>query len=122
MPALSLLLMAALSCAPPGRPIVTEVYYDAPGVDTGYEFVELWNPGDAAASLAGVRLEAGDGAGPGRWTLKWTGGAADSVAARAHFVIGGALVEPLPNRVITLDLQNGPDAMRLVWPDGAIEV
>jgi len=122
MTALSLLLTAALSCAPPTHPIVTEVYYDAPGVDTGYEFVELWNAGDAPASLNGARLEAGDGAGPGRWTLKWTGGPNDSIAARGRFVIGGALVQPTPNRVITLDLQNGPDAVRLVWPDGTSEV
>src|SRR6185369_8636615 len=64
MPALSLLLTAALSCAPAAHPIVTEVYYDAPGVDTGYEFVELANTRDVWQSLTGVRLEAGDGAGP----------------------------------------------------------
>ncbi len=122
MPALSLLLTAALSCAPATHPIVAEVYYDAPGVDTGYEFVELLNNGDAPRSLAGLRLEAGDGAGPGRWTLRWTGGSADSVRAHARFVVGDALVVPAPDRVVTLDLQNGPDAMRLVWPDGATEV
>jgi hypothetical protein len=122
MPALSLLLTAALSCAPAAHPIVTEVYYDAPGVDTGYEFVELANTRDVWQSLTGVRLEAGDGAGPGRWTLKWTGGAADSIAPHARFVVGGALVLPTPDRVVTLDLQNGPDALRLVWPDGQVEV
>ena len=122
MPALSLLLTAALSCAPATHPIVAEVYYDAPGVDTGYEFVEIWNTGDAPASLAGLRLEAGDGAGPGRWTLRWTGGPADSIRAHARFVVGGALVVPAADRVVTLDLQNGPDAMRLVWPDGTSEV
>ena len=122
MPALSLLLTAALSCAPATHPTVTEVYYDAPGVDTGYEFVELWNTGDAPASLAGLRLEAGDGAGPGRWTLRWAGAPADSVGPHARFVVGGALVTPAPDRVVTLELQNGPDAVRLVWPDGTAEV
>src|SRR5882672_12080740 len=122
MSALSLLLTAALSCAPAMHPIVSEVYYDAPGVDTGYEFVEIWNPGDAPVSLAGLRIEAGDGAGPGRWTLKWTGLAVDSVAPHGRFVLGGSLVVPVADRVITLDLQNGPDALRLVWPDGATEV
>ena len=122
MPALSLLLTAALSCAPAQYPIVSEVYYDAPGVDTGHEFVELWNTGDAPASLAGLRIEAGDGAAPGRWTLRWTGGPADSVGPHARFVVGGALVLPAPDRVATLDLQNGPDALRLVWPGGASEV
>jgi len=122
MSALSLVVLAALSCAPAGHPMVTEVYYDAPGDDTGHEFVELWNDSDATRSLAGARLEAGDGAGPGRWTLRWTGGPGDSVKAHARFVIGGALVVPRPDAVLNLDLQNGPDGLRLVWLDGATEV
>lgn len=122
MPALSLLLVAALGCAPAARPWLTEIYYDAPGDDTGYEFVELLNNTDVPRSLEGLRIEAGDGAGPGRWTLKWTGRAGDSVAAHARFVVGGARVVPAPDRVATLDLQNGPDAVRLVWPDGVNEV
>jgi hypothetical protein len=111
-----------VTCSHMDRPIVAEVYYDAIGDDTGHEFVELFNPAEAPCSLAGLRLEAGDGAGPGRWTLRWTGTAADSIAGSGHFVIGGALVDPPPDAVVALDLQNGPDAVRLVWPDGVIEV
>ena len=48
--------------------------------------------------------------------------AGDTLAAHARFVIGGALVTPPPDRLVNLDLQNGPDAVRLVWPDGASEV
>jgi len=117
-----LAVLALGTCAPPARAIVAEVYYDAPGDDTGWEFVELFNPGDATVALAGVRLEAGDGAGPGRWSLRWTGGTADSVRARGRFVIGGAHVTPPPDAVTTLDLQNGPDAVRIAWPDGTREV
>ncbi len=116
------LAIAAAACAPPGRAIVAEVHYDAAGDDTGREFVELFNPGAAPVPLAGVRLEAGDGAGPGRWTLRWTGGARDTIAPGGRFVVGGALVEPAPQAIVALDLQNGPDAIRLVWPDGAVEV
>ena len=114
--------MVAVPCAPPGRAIVTEVYYDAIGDDTGREFVELFNPAGTSVGLAGVRLESGDGAGPGRWTLRWTGGALDSVPPGARFVIGGALVAPAPQGIVNLDLQNGPDGVRVVWPDGATEV
>ena len=113
---------AAAACGPPGRPIVAEVYYDAIGDDTGFEFVEILNPTGADWPLAGLRLDAGDGAGPGRWTARWTGAAGDTVRAHARFVIGGARVSPPPDAVATLDLQNGPDGMRLVWPDGATEV
>jgi Lamin Tail Domain len=116
------LIVLLAICAPPDRARIAEVFYDAIGDDTGREFVELYNPGTAPASLAGVKLEAGDGAGPGRWTTRWTGAAGDSIGAGARFVIGGALVVPPPNAVVTLALQNGPDAVRLRWPDGVLEV
>jgi hypothetical protein len=116
-------LIALLAiCAPAGRARIAEVFYDALGDDTGHEFVELFNSGGTALSLAGVKLEAGDGAGPGRWTTRWIGGANDSIGAGARFVIGGELVVPAPNVEVTLALQNGPDAVRLTWPDGASEV
>jgi hypothetical protein len=122
VPAAATLLAAALACTPAGRPLVAEVYYDAPGDDTAWEFVELYNPLPQATSLAGLRLQAGDGAGPGRWTLRWTGGPLDSIRAGGRFVIGGAKLSPPPDAIVTLELQNGPDAMRLLWPDGATEV
>ena len=111
-----------VACSRMDRPMVAEVFYDATGDDTGHEFVELFNPAEAPCSLAGLRLESGDGAGSARWTLRWTGGAADSIDGSGHFVIGGALVSPAPDAMVALDLQNGPDAVRLVWPDGVIEV
>ena len=113
---------AAAACAPAQHPLVAEVLYDAPGDDTGWEFVEFYNPLDRALPLAGARLEAGDGSGAGRWTLRWTGNAVDSVAAGGRFVVGGAKVQPAPRAVVTLELQNGPDALRVVWPDGMVEV
>lgn len=116
------ILAAVATCAPPNRPLIAEILYDAVGVDTGNEFVELFNPTGGAFPLAGLRLEAGDGAGPGRWTPRWTGVAGDTIAAGGRFVIGGASVLPAPQAIVNLDLQNGPDAVRLVWPDGAIEV
>ena len=109
-------------CSPPSRPLIAEVFYDAVGDDTGFEFVELHNPTRAPVALAGLTLEVGDGAGPGRWTARWTAGVADSIPAGGRFLIGGARVTPSPQVVVQLDLQNGPDAVRIVWPDGAIEV
>jgi hypothetical protein len=124
MHALAAVALASLlaACSPAGRPVLAEVLYDASGDDTDREFVELLNPLGVATPLLGLRLEAGDGAGPNRWTLRWAGTARDSIAPHARFVIGGALVSPTPDAIATLDLQNGPDAVRLVWPDGAIEV
>ncbi|TMQ65479.1 MAG: lamin tail domain-containing protein [Candidatus Eisenbacteria bacterium] len=117
-----LLFLAAAACAPPFHALISEILYDAAGDDTGREFVELFNPGPIALPLAGARLEAGDGSGPGRWSLRWTAGERDSIAAGGRFVIGGPLVDPLPDALAALELQNGPDAVRLAWPDGASEV
>jgi hypothetical protein len=123
MPVLPMVGLALVtSCAAAGRPILAEIFYDALGDDTGYEFVELLNPTDRTLPLAGARLEVGDGSGPGRWSLRWTGQSGDSIAARGRFVIGGARVEPAPGSIVNLSLQNGPDAVRVVWPDGAAEV
>lgn len=115
-------LLVLSSCSPPEHPRLAEVFYDAVGDDTGLEFVELLNLTGRTVPLLGLRLEAGDGSGPGRWTARWTGSVADSIAPGARFVIGGARVIPPPQALASLDLQNGPDAVRLVWPDGSIEV
>jgi hypothetical protein len=119
-----ILLLAALgaACGAASRPMLAEVLYDPAGEDAGREFVEIYNPTPAAVPLAGLRLEAGDGAAPARWTLRWTAGPADTLAPGGRFVVGGARVLPLPDAVVTLDLQNGPDAVRLVWPDQTLEV
>jgi hypothetical protein len=114
--------LLAAACAPAQHPLIAELLYDAAGDDTGFEFVELYNPTAAPLPLAGARLESGDGSAAGRWTLRWTGNDGDSVPARGRFVVGGARVVPLPGAVVTLELQNGPDAVRLLWPDGASEV
>src|SRR2546428_10115706 len=116
------LVLALAACTPPDRAIVGEVFYDATGDDTGLEFVELYSPTPRPTDLAGLRLEAGDGAGPGRWTPRWTAPAGVVLEPGARYVIGGAGVVPPPDTVLELGLQNGPDAVRLEWPDGVIEV
>jgi hypothetical protein len=97
---------------------INEVLYDAAGADLGFEFVELYNPSDEVVALAGYRLEAGDGAGPGRWRLLWEGGADEVLPPRARLTLGEASVFPPPDRTLSLALENGPDAIRLVAPDG----
>jgi hypothetical protein len=119
-PALALSLQLG-TCAPDGHPRLAEVLYDPAGDDTGAEFVELWNPADVTFPLTGLRLESADGA-TARWTLRWTGRSADSIRAHGRFVIGGVRVTPAPDAVVNLSLQNGPDAVRLIWPDGVSEV
>ena len=85
--------------------VLNEVLYDPAGEDTGAEFVELWNSGDIPEPLAGLAVEAGDGARPGAWEVIFSAGAADTVPARRAFLIGAAR--------LTGAIQNGPDALRI---------
>ncbi len=102
--------------------VLNEVLYDPAGADGGYEFVELAAAAGASPSLSldGWRLETGNGSSPGTWRLAWTGGPADSLRD-GLFLVGEAGVEPPPDAVADLDLQNGPDACRLVAPDGTAD-
>ncbi len=118
------LLLAARATATPLPCLLNEVCYDPPGADGGREFVELYAPGDTAVALRGWRLQFANGAEGERWSTRWTGGAGDSVAAGGLYLIAdrGWSGEAVPQAVVDLDLQNGPDAVRLVAPDGAVDL
>ena len=92
--------------------VVNELYYDHPGADGGYEFVELLNTGDASFSLDGVVLEFHNGSGEG-WTVLWSAPPGLALEPGALWVLGGDLVLPAPDLVVGISLQNGPDAVRL---------
>jgi hypothetical protein len=102
--------------------VLNEVFYDASGSDTGLHFIELVNTSDITVALGGWRLEAGDGANAERWRELWRGGATDALAPHARFTVGEAHVVPAPDRMLHLELENGPDAVRLVAPDGDSDV
>ena len=115
-------LIASAANAQTPAVLLNEVLYDAAGADGGFQFVELASTVDRVVPLAGYRLEAGDGAAPGRWRLLWTGQPGDVILPHGRFVIGEGRVEPLPDRVQPFDLENGPDAVRLTAPDGDEDV
>jgi hypothetical protein len=103
-----LVLPSALS----SQVLLNEVYYDHPGRDGGYEFVELINGDPVPRPLRGYSLEAFDAA-SGRWTPVWQSSIIDTITASGLFVVGDEYVFPAPNTVLRLNLQNGPDALRL---------
>jgi len=115
-------LIASVAHAQVPAVLLNEVFYDAAGADGGFQFVELASTVDRVVALAGYRLEAGDGAAPERWHLLWTGQAGDVILPRGRFVIGEGRVDPPPDRVQPVELENGPDAVRLTAPDGAQDV
>ena len=101
--------------------VINEMYYDHPGADGGYEFVEFMNAGDEPVSLDGVALEFHNGSGEG-WTLLWQAPGGLTLDAGALFVVGGELVAPAPDVVLSISLQNGPDAVRLVRGGEVLDV
>ncbi|MFH1143969.1 MAG: lamin tail domain-containing protein, partial [Candidatus Eisenbacteria bacterium] len=95
---------------------LNEVLYDPTGSDSGYEFVELYNTSASAVDLAGWRIEAGNGSGPGEWDVQWEGAAGDRIGPRGFFVVAGPLMQGPADARAPLTLQNGPDAVRLMSP------
>ena len=79
---------SSLTCNPgSGTPelILTEVFYDRDGTDSGYEWIEIKNIGDGTANLASYSLGWG-GSDYTYGTLQLSG----TLAAGAVFVVGGA--------------------------------
>lgn len=94
--------------------VINEILYDPEGPDRGAEWVEIHNTGPWPATLEGVALEAGDGAGPGRWTRTWEGGPGEWIDAGGWCIVGGPWHGRAACSPGVLDLQNGPDGVRLV--------
>ncbi len=105
----------------PGAVRINELYYDHPGKDAGHEFIELIQTDSIPLGLDGYAIEFHNGAGSG-WESIWQAGPLDSIAPGGLFVIGGGAVTPRPDAVLELNLQNGPDAVRLIAPTGPMDL
>ncbi len=116
-PALAVAMCVSLLAVRTGaaEPLLNEVLYDPPGADGGAEFVELLNIGTETLDLTGVRLEFANGAVAPAWERRWEGAPGDSLAPGARWLIGdsGWTGDVTPNVLVSLRLQNGPDAVRL---------
>jgi hypothetical protein len=114
-----LIVGAYVACARPcdARVVINELYYDHPGTDTGHEFIELHSTTDVDLSGAAIEFHNGTGT---TWTLVWRAAAGTHIGAQGILLVGGELVVPAPDAVISFALQNGPDAIRLVSADGGL--
>lgn len=124
---LGLLFLVLMRLACPAGPglagvVINEVLYDPEGPDTGLEFVELMNCGHIGVSLTGWTVETGNGASPGDWTVEWIGDDLDYLEPGDVLLIGESGVLPVPDYVTALDLQNGPDGVRLTDGESVIDV
>ncbi len=114
------LCVARISAAH-GGVVINEIYYDHPGKDDGYEFIELINTGPDDLCMETLSLEFHNGAGSG-WELLWRGSAFDTVRSRCLFVVGGEYVFPRADAVLRMGLQNGPDAVRITSEDNVLDL
>ncbi|MBD3368675.1 MAG: hypothetical protein GF405_10980 [Candidatus Eisenbacteria bacterium] len=101
--------------------VINEVFYDPEGSDTGLEFIEIMNCGHATIAVSEWTLETGNGAHPDDWTVEWIGGPLDEIEPGGILLIGERDVEPHPDVVTPLDLQNGPDGCRLTDGDRVVD-
>ncbi len=93
--------------------VLNEVLYDPPGADGDGEFVELIAVGTGDALLDGLKLEFCNGSSPGEWETLWSGPTGISLTAGELWLLGeGAVVDA--DEQLVLDLQNGPEALRLI--------
>ena len=102
------------STAAAGTPLISEVFYDAPGSDSGNVFVELYAaPG---TSLAGLALEAVNG---DNGEVHAQAELSGIVGSSGFFVVAdvgsdGSTEIAGADLSIEFDPQNGPDSVRLV--------
>ncbi len=100
--------------------VINEVYYDHPGVDQGWEFIELYNNGAAELSLYGARLEFVDGR-TGSITVVWSC-VGDIVMKPGEFIlVAGKERHPKEGFSLSGSLGNGPDCVALVSGDEKVD-
>lgn len=120
---LALAAVCMLSAAAAASVVINEVCYDPPGPDAGREFVELINTGIEAVELAGYTLEFGNGSVGPVWAVRWTGVEGDRLEpGRLFLVVDRGWTGPAADAEVSLGLQNGPDALRLVRADGSVDM
>ena len=100
--------------------LINELYYDHPGADTGWEYIELLNNGSYAADLSTYALEFVDGA-TGRTRLLWEGTPGMLLPVGERFLVGGSAVDG-KDAILTGSIENGPDAVRLLFGAGTVDL
>jgi hypothetical protein len=101
--------------------VINEVYYDHPGRDDGWEFIEIYNPDAVPYALSGWVLEALDGT-TGNGKVVWAAPPGALIGPGEFLCIAGIERAPFAEYLLKGTLGNGPDAVRLVSPSGIIDL
>ena len=96
--------------------VINEILYDPEGVDSGREFVELYNNGPSPVSLSDLQVLFINGSAPDDPDEIWRGEPGTMLEPGAFFVLGGELVAER-DRTVNTGLQNGDEALQ-IWRDG----
>jgi len=101
--------------------VINEVYYDHPGSDTGYEFIELYNRTGDSVDISGWALEFMNGA-DGAVRMLWEAG--DGVIIKPHgfILVGGEQYVDNGAFPLLRSIENGPDAVRLCSTSGVVDI
>ena len=108
------LLVALLGAAPAAAlPVLSEVFYDAVGIDDGLGFVEIY--GEAGTDLEGLTVEGINGSDGGVTVSLALSGSipADGLFVLADQASGGGSSVPGADQLLNFDFQNGPDSVLL---------
>ena len=104
--------------------VINELLVDPEGSDAGREFVELLNTGAGTVDLGGVVFQFANGADGPEWKTRWTGDAGVLLATGERFlIVDRNWMGEVPGQAeVSLALQNGPDAVRLVREDVVLDM
>ncbi len=101
--------------------VLNEIYYDHPGSDEGWEFIELINAGVAAVDIGGCLLESLDGA-TGSSRPLWMAPEGTVLSPGDILLVGGDRRSGCAGTLADGSLQNGPDAVRLSINGAVIDI
>jgi len=103
-----IVLLTQLTAA---QPILTGIFYDPQGTDTGFEWVELYNPVNETVNLSDYQILKGNGAVANDWTN--IPALSGIIAPFSFFLIGESNVSTA-DFITKLALFNGPDSVSLL--------
>ena len=91
---------------------INEVYYDHPGADSGWEFIELLNTGPATVDLESYAIEFIDGLSGDIRTL-WSGGIGINIPAGSVILVSGENIAPGSARLFpSFPSKKGRDSLK----------
>jgi len=117
--ALLLALASPIWAAEPGDVLIDELYYDAPGSDTGHEYIILYNATADPVDLDGWRIEwGGMDFSYGTYVISGV-----VIPPGDEIVFGGEMMIPVPDVIYNFNFQGGgyeSDGVRIVDAAGDV--